>query len=193
LLSCGPLMSNLVAIGPAAKRLFIRHDSRTRMSREGKLHIVACCCNSKVLASLLPCLYSMTIPRLEDLLPHGRNRLARLLSTLPALRGRRPHRFADHRLRQSHHSRRRPLFFQLARPHHHDSRRHTRRTPCVAPLRRLFLVVTRNHCRCLLELLVVRKLPVHRHLHGRRPHVRITAGRLGGQRLDHSFHAMGPA
>lgn len=146
--------------------------------------MAACCCNSKMLASLLPGLYLTTIsPSPSPARPESPGSS----STLPALRCRRPHRFSDHRLRQSHHSRRRPLFLPLVRPHHHDSRRHTRRTPGPALLRRLFLVETRNHCRCLLELLVLRKLPLHRYLHGRRPHVRITARRLGGKRWDDSF------
>ena len=42
------------------------------------------------------------------------------------------HWFPDHRLRQSHHSRRRPFFLQLVRRHYKDSRRHARRT--IVPL-----------------------------------------------------------
>ena len=171
-------MSNLVrtsmAMGRAPKRLFIRHDSQlAHMSREWKRYVAARFCNSKMLASFFPRLYSTAISPIGSPSPASPESSGSSSICLPALRCGPPHRFSDHRLRQSHHSRRRPLFLQLVWPHHHDSRRHTRRTPGPAPVYRLFLVETRNYCRGLLELLVLRKLPLHRYLHGRRAHVRI--------------------
>src|SRR5260370_16666410 len=106
---------------------------------------------------------------MEASLPQGRNRLALFLRPLPSLRLRWPLRIPHPRLRQSAHPRRRPLLLQLVRQHHHDSRRNPRRTSRSSLVRHLLLLATRTHRLRFLHLLVLRKFPLHRHLHGRRP------------------------
>src|SRR5208283_5385779 len=101
--------------------------------------------------------------------------------------------FPLRRFRQSHDPRSRPSPLQLLRQHHHASRRHASRTHRPRGLRHLFLLPTPALRRRFFFLLVLRKLSLHRHLHGRRAHGLLAPRRLRNQRLAAPLRPLEPS
>src|ERR1700738_3961374 len=95
-----------------------------------------------------------------------RNCVAVLLSSFPTVCGKEPQRLSVSRLREFDHSRRGTSFFRLLWIHDHYSRRNVGGVDCAAAVRRVLLCSSRDIWLCLLRILVLRELSVHRHVHG---------------------------
>src|SRR5882724_4359447 len=126
-------------------------------------------------------------------LPRRRHLLPRRLRSLPPPRLPRYQRLPLPRLRQSDDPRSRPSLLLLGRQHPHAPRRHAWRTPRPAPLRDLFSLPRSNPWLRLLRFLVLRKFPLHWHLHEGRPRQRPPARQLRDRRLDPPLRPMEPS